>query len=180
MNKEIVKFLNQKGFSFHASSRYVINYYREHYDNARDGAGNNEVTMHHQREKYTYGYSLDAETLSNDRDGALIVDVYDTKEKKLIKQVALEYYFGVLETAYRESDDDTAAPKSRLFLALAHVLEGEATKDDSSFQKIIDSQPTSKSELNPELNKINETEESATELDGDPEIIIQSNEAVEK
>lgn len=125
IDKKIIAALQLKGFIYDPSADLVINYYREHYDFARDGVYINTVTVQHQRKKYRYTYTLNADSMSNDRDGALVIDIYDMKQQACIQQALLTYYFSSLHAQYRESRDDIAPVQARLIEVLSELFVSE-------------------------------------------------------
>ena len=105
INKQIQKSLEENKFIYDAKADYVISYYRERYTLDQGLETEVHVDLLAPKQRLSYVYSMDGVTLVNPRDGALVLDIIDTRQNKLLRQLVIPYYFTNIQTALRESRD---------------------------------------------------------------------------
>ncbi len=129
--KEIIKIidrvLRERGFAKDQHAKYVISFHREYFDFEKDGDVVKKVKVLLDEGETHYMYELNAQSRSNDRDGALVIDVINKETNTLERQVVSLYYFGKLQAAYRESPDDEKEKYRRGIVALEHMLGLDVT-----------------------------------------------------
>lgn len=105
IEKQIKAFLKKYDFIYDPDAGLVISFYREYYNPETEGPLDVHVKMLMKSGTLQYALRLDGIEVYNDRDGALILDIVQLSDARLLRQVAIPYYFGLLQKSLRESRD---------------------------------------------------------------------------
>ena len=119
--KQIKYFFTQHDILIDDDARYVINFYREYYTDD-EGVLDVEVAAQMKQGRLQYAYQIQPGCLSNNRDGALVIDVFDRETQTLLRQVVSQYYFGEIQIALRQSPDGNKRKYGRGIKALSHLF----------------------------------------------------------